>query len=601
MPDSLPCSSTVESFVAQTATPVKQGEFRFQELVDFLKSHQYPMKVFIGEDGTRIKSVFQYDFATNLIVGPVLPLSDVDGTPIVTSFPATSAALIAKHFIHGEPASSAYVVMAQPLSEGAPPFLLSMYGTNNCFKAEDVTKRHRYITKELEKYGVEVIGYAADGDPKLLKSMRAHMFPPNAFVPEIFKDLLHCDFSKKETMIQDTIHVLNRFKTRLLKPSIILPMGNFIASSSHLKIIINSASKAEHGLTEYDLTKSDKMNFNATMKMCSTRVLSSMKQNVIGSEATITYLQLIKNVELAFLDKSLSPLQKIYNMWFVVSFLRIWRQWIKASPVYTMENFITMNMYIGIEINAHGIIKLIRHLRDTNAHDLLLTDKFSSQFVEKYLGKARSMTTTESTVINFSMLEFLQKAKRIEFLSDVTCRLDNFVFPRDSRKRLLDIQHSSELSSEILREALPWDCEIKAMLDKALLDAENAAAKLGMKALAAVCTELGADIDLSDEFYDDVGAALVSGSSDPPGEGEDDIPLDILAAFPSDVSVLNSSIDLLSDDVDGAALPPTSKFVNLNIKGKLVCMRKTTLCWLLRTEGPSISSDRLLRVKAKVI
>lgn len=78
---------------------------------------------------------------------------------------------------------------------------------------------------------------------------------------------------------------------------------------------------------------------------------------------------------------------------------------------------------------------------------------------------------------------------------------------------------------------------------------------------------------------------------------EDDIPLIILAALPSPTTV-----DYLSGDPENAVgedIPPES--VNVRLKdsnGKIVTMLKTSLCWLLSTEGHYISSDRLQRVQA---
>lgn len=44
-----------------------------------------------------------------------------------------------------------YVVMAQPLNESIPPFILQIYGTNNKFLAANVVERWNFMKSELEK------------------------------------------------------------------------------------------------------------------------------------------------------------------------------------------------------------------------------------------------------------------------------------------------------------------------------------------------------------------------------------------------------------------------------------------------------------------
>lgn len=50
-----------------------------------------------------------------------------------------------------------YVVMAQPIDERVPPFILQMYGTNGTFTAQDVVRRWHYTKLELEKYVIYIV------------------------------------------------------------------------------------------------------------------------------------------------------------------------------------------------------------------------------------------------------------------------------------------------------------------------------------------------------------------------------------------------------------------------------------------------------------
>lgn len=69
--------------------------------------------------------------------------------------------------------------MAQPLVNGAPAFCLTIFGSNNKFSAEDVLTRWNYLKNELKNYGISVMGFSADGDPRCLKAMKLKANLPN--------------------------------------------------------------------------------------------------------------------------------------------------------------------------------------------------------------------------------------------------------------------------------------------------------------------------------------------------------------------------------------------------------------------------------------
>ena len=69
---------------------------------------------------------------------------------------------------------------------------------------------------------------------------------------------------KKPTAIayvQDMVHVAVKLKSRLIKPSIILPMGKYIAGVHHLRLVHCNFNKDEHALRERDINHKDKQNY----------------------------------------------------------------------------------------------------------------------------------------------------------------------------------------------------------------------------------------------------------------------------------------------------------------------------------------------------
>lgn len=52
-------------------------------------------------------------------------------------------------------------------------------------------------------------------------------------------------------------------------------------------------------------------------------------------------------------------------MWFVVFSLRLWRYWITSDKAYTLAAiFMTLNVYLCVEFNAHALVLIILSLKD---------------------------------------------------------------------------------------------------------------------------------------------------------------------------------------------------------------------------------------------
>lgn len=496
--------------------------------------------------GTRNISRFEYDPATNQIIGPVLPLDSKTGAPVCGSFPAKSAAMIAFHFRKGVPASNVYAIMAQSLEDKASPFCLAAFGTDNKFTSPDVLKRWKFIYEGLGKIGVKVISYGADGDPKLLSAMHKHMFSEDD-VPykDEWKNWFYArDLSRTHTAVHDTIHSANKFRSRL-KPANLLPIGNHVVPRSHLEILVDSVGKEDHGLTATDIDNSDKMNFDSTLKISSERVTDQLKKHVPGSEGTQVYLKLIRYTIESHLDQSLSISEKIYRIWFVVFFLRYLKLWIMNHPSYRLgNNFVTANLYVCIEILAHSLLFHVVKFRE--APQLLLTHLFTSQGCESFFRMARSLSTTLSTVINFSVKQFMYKIRKIHLLLHVVCKLEGKLeFPRDKRKRLLGLLTKEQLEGD----HVPSDQEISAIVMHAQSEAKRSLENLGVQCPTnlsrirqrLVCDPIAEDLDSNPE------PCYRTDFADDP-DLEDDIPLGLLAAFPTVNDIQPLELDEDGDD-----------------------------------------------------
>ena len=212
----------------------------------------------------------------------------------------------------------------QCVSPAVPGFCLACIGTNNSFSATDVMKRWRYIYLECQKWDITLISFGADGDSPLLWAMKIssqlkitdkslYNLSPSPLTVELDLPQKWTWYWSKMTSIlyiQDYVHVAVKLKSRLLKPSIILPMGHYLAGGHHPNILASTFTKDQHGLRQKDLDHKDKQNFDAVTHITSASVLQLLEE-VPDARGTFKYLQILRSFMDAFLDKHLSPLERI--------------------------------------------------------------------------------------------------------------------------------------------------------------------------------------------------------------------------------------------------------------------------------------------------
>lgn len=116
-----------------------------------MERFKLPKCVWLCEDGSGIVQKVEYDPSSNQLIGLVLPLNENTGIPMSFSFMAKSAADIKKYIQKHPTAKLVYIVLAQPLKEKVPPFILQIYGTDNSFTANNVQHRWEHTIQELKK------------------------------------------------------------------------------------------------------------------------------------------------------------------------------------------------------------------------------------------------------------------------------------------------------------------------------------------------------------------------------------------------------------------------------------------------------------------
>lgn len=465
-PLSLPSVSTVNRFITDNGPPIIEGEMRVDELLQYLQSRNFPLRISMSEDGTRCTAKISYDPKTNQLVGYALPL-DTNGMPIVSSFPARNVREIYQHYINPSNiiSSTAYVQMAQPTEPpGAPPFCLMMYSTNNKFTALDVYRRWIFQAGKLNEKGIKINNIASDGDPRPLMAMKVL-----SRIGQSNRSYLDCEWYScggyvETTFTQDYVHIITKERNRILKFSRIFPIGDKIISSNHLKYLIDNVSKDKHLLTNSDIEPKDRQNFPSAEKVCSEKTMQCLLEYVPGSEGTVIYLKAMRSVLNAFQKTELTSEERIFLIWYACFFCRAWRSWIlnsekskmsaknKPKSYYNLkDNFMSSNCYTCIELNAHALVKQVlvedkdfneKTFNENSKQSLpnkrsnyFFSSLFDSQVCESIFRQVRSFTSTFCTVVNFTILDIMNRIRKIQLQNEIINSSNGRIkFPRFEKK-----------------------------------------------------------------------------------------------------------------------------------------------------------------------
>lgn len=626
LPKILPSLSTLSRFITKHGRKIQEGIFDFDGLNKFLEERHVPKIVWIAEDATRITSKIEYDSVNNKVMGFSLPLTK-DGVPKTDAFIAESAENIRQYFIEHQKANYAYTIMAQSIISNMPSYCLSIFCTNNKFTHEEVISRWKFIQSEADKYDIKILGFSADGDSRLLKGMRLASQLSKTQNHDAWK-WFHMGNSviRGCSFVQDSVHIGTKLRTRILKPSIVLPLGNFIASSSYLHVLIQEFSKDKHLLVPSDLKAEDKMNFRSAEKMYSDQVRNLLK-SIPDTAGTQAFLLVMQYSVTSYCDKTLTIHDRIYRLWYVVFFLRIWKKWILKSKQYTVKNnFISQNCYISLELNAHSLLNLVKEFNIIpELDDAAFTSwLFSSQVCEKLFRATRSMTSTFSTVVNFSIKDIINRINRISAINFILHDLnEEIIFPREAKK-----QHFNEDTAKVKGTNVE---EMKKSVETALKDALKTTTDLGMVVekdswltmelvsdsvpeLSKVKDKEGIESNECSDHIEEI--SIDEGLADTQNNEADVILRNIIRREDEinaddenkieeilDLSSISSIKDTLKlkdfTNSKTSIISKNSIFTEVIVSGQTMVVKKSSLCWLFDQMGEKVSADRLRRFISK--
>lgn len=574
----IPSLPSVNRYIRASKCHINEGILRSNELLIYLKERNLSLDVALSEDGTRVVDKPQYCSGTNQIVGFVPPINK-NGMPVPFHYPARNANEILLHFSNDyEVSSYINVIMAQPIAD-VPPFCLLIYGTDNKYTSNDVSNRWKYVTSKLAELGIRVLSIASDSDPRNNAAMRDLSNIGMRSKYEWFS----CDTSfDGPFLVQDPIHIATKMRNFLLRFSWnkrVLPFGKYFIRLEHLHFLVDKISKDQHELTKSTLNPADRQNFESVKKMFDGRVLSLLRNEVPESNGTVQYLQILRDIVDAYMDKNITPLQRIRKIWYSLFLIRIWRNYVVSKKEYTLkENFLTGNCYSCIEINAHSLILCIMYLERNKKPELFLPHLFDSQTCESTFRQFRSMTSAFSTITNCTVKEAISRVSKIQLQNEIMHKTSSvFVYPRMKKPTNAESKciHPLPSPQEIYNEIV--FCKKTAIVtatNLGLITKGNSRHK-----------KLECKVNPHKPKVNNIAKQLKSLS---------------IREKPSlkMPSIQNIQLKDYTGKLNRTHIDERSSYAEIrSATGKKMLVRKTSLCWLLRKETRKVSNDRLLRVR----
>lgn len=261
------------------------------------------------------------------------------------------------------------------------------------------------------------------------------------------------------------------------------------------------------------------------------------------------------------------------------------------------DHFISQNCYVCVEINAHSIVHIMLHLREKGLDHLFHPLMLGSQQCESIFRQIRSMTSTYSTVTNCSLLEIINRMSKIELQNEIMhikCTRLNFPrlgLPSNTYYPRLD---RNGVDQTKVRAQLPSQQEIIKEIDMAKLDAIEYAESLGMRVKQPKnhsCVIPKMKCSLVEQSHPDQEKKTNAEISETEPATQDE---DVLQLF----SEMNFT--QYAEKINPSTIDESSPYVKVkNRNGKLICIQKHTLCWLLSKSTTKLSSDRSIRVMTK--
>lgn len=578
-----PTVNAVLEYMDKSIEKMIEGVMYYDRLKDFLLCNDYNMDVGVFEDATRIKKYVDFDLKNNCLMGLSAPI-DQNGLPKINAFPARSDLEIYDAIVNNEMVGYVQAVIVQTNTSNAPPFFLGFYGTNNKFNASDIVNQVNEIKKELKSREINMICFGTDGDQKFLSAEKTLIKYGEVFT-EFASMTLPADLKSEIHISQDGLHIEKKLKTCLYDFCNILLMGDYVATSNHLIIMYQKYHKHQHGLLASDLDPKDHLNYQCIPKITDEKVLKIL-DGIKEAAGTKVFLELIRSVHLAFVEKDTKQEDRIFHGAFCVGLIRTWRQWLLENNLPVKGHFITQNAWDGIEMNFTLLINLVCQGKAANFGEL------NSQLLEEFFRTFRSFTPVESTVINVGMKEFASRNSKINHADTLKKKLQaqNILFPTKNKSTKIreEALNESEIALIIKRafELVNEKCNQLNMLTENELDVKKFLKSPKNNFRGGVVANT-MEVDIEQEEFDENETSSESSCTDSETNEECEI---IEISDDEEILTENEQI-MLFKDFELTGMTSNDSFLTVKQHNSLKVIRKSQFIHMLINDKDIVSSD----------
>lgn len=290
------------------------------------------------------------------------------------------------------------------------------------------------------------------------------------------------------------------------------------------------------------------------------------------------------------MDRNLSPTERVEKLWRSLFLVRIWKNYILNHPIYTLkDNFISNYFFICMELNAHAMVKILLYLKENKLTEFFIPHLMCSQPCEEFYRKLRSLTSTNSTVVNFSMKEVLGRIARIQLLSEISNDYEpHFAFPKPLKPSHVPGKPFPECQ-------FPDESQIIEIIQKCKKESIEKAVKLGLiksnqKSQGNIC--VCSVQPWQKQVRKENNTLNDSHFTDRLSDIEERI-------FDIEIKLLSTTLKNYAAKFANNAVPERSAYVEVFGGDRRLIFRKTSVCWLFGKDKQKCSSDRRFRVMSR--
>jgi hypothetical protein len=385
-----------------------------------------------------------------------------------------------------------------------------------------------------------------------------------------------------------------------------------------------------------DLNPRDHQNFASCQKICCEEVLQGLK-HVNDSNGTYIYLKILRSIIDAYYEKDTPFLRRIYLAWFAVFIVRIWLTWIQVTTKKELDDtlttltqhwdipcrrsvttkqqfFLTSPAVFSIELNAHTLTYLaLLVIQQDLPKEVLNIDRFNFQTCESTFRAARSMSSPFSTIVNFTVSQFFDRATKLSALNSIKSSnaqqlAPTLRFPQHHK-------HARSSRASTASEIPSFSAgEIENIVRRAFNDATNLLEGVGivdclrkkkLSSFSAVNSfvqsyfqrnsthDMMSQYDEEDDWVDEALDAVEIENADS-GQFDEEEGIEEIHIAGSDLAVPGFSRMRVYERIRSQLKNSDFK---IRINGTIKYLHKQTACWLLSEQKQTLSSDRTVRVQ----